>query len=74
MRKRAVAAIGMGIILFYGCSSLFYGAWIFLSGYGTRPAGLEFLLMGLGVSIIIIGTVVVYMDYKKQEEKEADRD
>jgi hypothetical protein len=72
MRKRVVAAIGMGIILFYGCSSLIYGTWIFLSGYGTRPHGLEFLLMSLGVSVIVIGTTVVYMDYKKQEEKEAE--
>jgi hypothetical protein len=70
MRKRAAAAVGMGITLFYGCLFLFYGAWIYLSGYGTRPARLEFILIGLGVSIIIIGTIIVYADYKKQEEKE----
>lgn len=72
MNKRAEAAAGMGIVLFYGCLFLFWGAWAYLSGYGTRPAGLEYMMMGFGVSILIIGTTIVYVNYKKQEEKEAD--
>lgn len=53
-----VIAIALGIPLFgVGSFFLYWGVQNYY--HGTRPAGLEYLMMGFGVSIIIIGIIVV---------------
>jgi len=64
MRKRdciaVLGAIALGtILLCIGFFLLCWGAWIYLSGYGTRPCGLEYLMMIFGVSMMIGGIIVV---------------
>lgn len=61
MKRWIIAVrIALGAILLSIGSVFFYsGAWIYLSGRGTRPAGLEYLMMGFGGSMLIVGIVLV---------------
>ncbi|NIU84777.1 MAG: hypothetical protein GWN31_12775, partial [Candidatus Thorarchaeota archaeon] len=52
-------------LLFVGWFFLYWGVWNYLSGYGTRPAGLEYLLMGFGVFLIIGGIIIALYLGKK---------
>jgi len=52
-------------LLFVGWFFLYWGAWNYLSGYGTRPAGLEYLSMGFGVFPIIGGIIIALYLGKK---------
>ena len=64
MQKRKLIIVSGAVALvtpvFYvGCFFLYWGVRVYLSGYGTRPAGLEYLTMVFGGSVIIIGIIGV---------------
>ena len=48
------------IFLCLGVFLLFVGVVSYLSGYGSRPAGLEYVFMLFGVSLIFIGSLTVW--------------
>lgn len=64
MRKRewivVLGTTALVIILFsIGSFFLYWGLWNYLFGYGTRPVGLENVLIFWGGGMVIIGIVIV---------------
>jgi uncharacterized membrane protein HdeD (DUF308 family) len=52
--------IAVVICLFFGLFYLSWGAWIIFSGFGTRPAGIEYLLLIVGAIFVIVGIIVIF--------------
>jgi len=75
MRKR----ITLGTIIVFitylslGIFFLSWGVWLYLSGYGTRPARLEYLMIIVGVFLIVVGIIVVlkqvFLSRSEEESK-----
>jgi len=61
--RKSIIALGTialdTILLYIGSFFLYWGTWNYLYGHGTRPAGLEYLMMVFGGSMIIAGIIVV---------------
>jgi len=63
-KKRTRFTIGEKIVyVAFLCLGLFFlllGAWIHFSGLGTRPAGIEYLMMIVG-AVFVIGEIIVIL-------------
>jgi hypothetical protein len=63
-KKRTRFTIAQKIVyaafLCLGFFILLWGAWIHFSGLGTRPAGLEYLMMIVG-AVFVIGVIIVIL-------------
>ena len=64
MKKRkliiASGAVALVTPVFYiGCFFLYWGAWNHLVLGGTRPAGLDYLMMLFGGFVVIVGIIGV---------------
>jgi len=61
--KKTIALGGIllaAILFFIGSFFLYWGALNYLHGWGSRPAGLEYVMMGFGACMMFAGAIVIW--------------